>query len=409
MRSQTLALKLAGLTLLASPLAAFAQTNCEQFGSLPALNGTYIVQNNFYNPGPGGTQCINVDAGTGAFTVTGNNSVPTNGAPGGYPSIYKGCHWGGCTKDSGLPLKLSSVTTTPTRWSVTPPAPGQWNISYDVWFAQSPNPPGQPDGTEIMVWINKSGSVTPAGSRSGSVNINGIDWEVWTAPKGTAGFNDVWHIVSYVATSPHNDVDFDLKPFFDDARSRNLLSDQWYLIDVEAGFEAWQNGYGGRSNHFEVDFNKNNPPPVIDPTRWYNVVNVNSGSCVDDAEYGTKNGAKVQQWACNADVGQKNQRWKFKPTTDGYYKVVTQQARKLGWSVVDSGTANGAKIQLWNYKGDNHQQWKAVDAGNGAFKFVNRASGRCLDVPSASKDNGVQFQIYDCNNSTAQAFKLVER
>jgi hypothetical protein len=407
--SRTARLELALLAALLGHGTAFAESTCEKFGTIAAVNGTYIVQNNFYNPGPGGTQCIDVDTGSGAFTVTGNNSVPTNGAPGGYPSIYKGCHWGGCSKDSGLPLVLSSVTTAPTKWNVTPPGPGQWNISYDVWFAQSPNPPGQPDGTEIMVWINKSGSVTPAGQRAGNVTINGINWDVWTAPKGTAGFNDVWHIVSYVATSPRNEVDFDLKPFFDDAKSRNLLSDSWYLIDVEAGFESWQDGYGGRSNHFEVDFNKSSPPPVIDPKRWYNVVNVNSGSCVDDAEHGTQNGAKVQQWACNGTDVQANQLWKFKPTGGGFYKVLVKQQKTLGWQATGKGTSNGTPIELWTYAGAAHQQWKPVHVGNGAFKFVGKASGKCLDVPAASKDNGVQLQIYDCNGTAAQSFKLVAR
>jgi len=400
---------LALLAMLTGPGAALAQTTCDQFGTVSAQGGTYIVQNNFYNPGSGGQQCIHVDAGSGSFTVTGNNSVPTNGAPGGYPSIFKGCHWGNCSKDSGLPLVLSSVNSAPTKWSVTPPGAGQWNISYDVWFAQSPRPSGQPDGTEIMIWINKSGSVTPAGQKTGNVTINGINWDVWTAPKGSAGFNDVWHIVSYVATSPRNDVNFDLKPFFNDSRDRGLLSDQWHLIDVEAGFEIWQNGYNGRSNHFEVDFNKGNPPPPpIDPNRWYSVVNVNSGSCVDDAAFGTQNGATLQQWACN-NYGQPNQNWQFKPTSDGYYKVIVQQAPTLAWDVANWGTANGSPIQLWSYGGGANQQWMPVAVGGGAYKFVGRSSGKCLDVPGASKNNGVQLQLWDCNGTGAQSFRLVAR
>lgn len=400
---------LALMAALLSHGAAFAEQNCEKFGAIPVMNDTYIVQNNFYNPGSGGTQCINVDTSNGSFTVTGSNSVPTNGAPGGYPSIYKGCHWGACTKNSGLPLVLSSVQTAPTKWSVTPPGPGQWNISYDIWFAQTPAPNDQPDGTEIMIWINHSGSVTPAGQKTGNVNINGINWDVWTAPKGSAGFNDKWHIVSYVATSPRNDVDFDLKPFFDDSKGRNLLSDSWFLIDVEAGFEIWQNGFNGVSKSFQVDFNKEPPPTEIDPKRWYNVVNVNSGSCVDDAEYGTKNGAKIQQWACNGTDAQLNQMWKFKPTGNGYYKVLVKQAKKLGWQATNNGTANGTPIQLWTYAGTDHQQWKAEAAGSGAFRFVGRGSGKCLDVPAASKENGVQLQLYDCNGTAAQSFRLVER
>src|SRR5438105_4545553 len=47
----TAKLKLALMATLMSHGATFAQTTCDQFGSLPALSGTYIVQNNFYNPG----------------------------------------------------------------------------------------------------------------------------------------------------------------------------------------------------------------------------------------------------------------------------------------------------------------------------------------------------------------------
>ena len=401
--------KLAALALLVGQGSAFATQTCEQFGSVSAVNGTFLVQNNFYNPAPGGTQCIDVDVGTGVFTVTGNNSVPTNAAPGGYPSIYKGCHWGGCTKDSGMPQKMSDLSSVQSKFNVTPAGSGQWNISYDVWFAQTPTIDGQPDGTEVMVWINHSGVVSPAGQRAGDVTINGMDWEVWTAPKGTAGFNDKWHIVSYVAKSPRNAVDFDLLPFFKDSHNRGLLEDPWYLIDVEAGTEAWQNGYPVKVNQFDVTVKTGGTPPdKIDPKKWYEVVNSNSGKCVDDAEFGNKNGAKVQQWDCNGTAPAKNQLWKFKPTGGGYYKVLVQQLKTLAWSTTNQGTANGTPIQLWTYGGTNHQQWKAESLGGGAWKFVGKGSGKCLDVPAASKDNGVQLQIYDCNGTAAQSFKLIE-
>src|ERR1700733_8564861 len=42
---------------------------------------------------------------------------------------------------------------------------------------------------------------------------------------------------------------------------------------------------------------------------WYNLVNVNSGSCVDAANKATANGTLVQQWACGAQ--QPNQEWQL--------------------------------------------------------------------------------------------------
>ena len=31
------------------------------------------------------------------------------GAPATYPSIFKGCHWGQCTANSGLPIQVSNL------------------------------------------------------------------------------------------------------------------------------------------------------------------------------------------------------------------------------------------------------------------------------------------------------------
>ncbi len=47
-----------------------------------------------------------------------------------------------------------------------------------------------------------------------------------------------------------------------------------------------------------------------------------------------------------------------------------------------------------------------VALGGGYYKFVGRASGRCLDVPSGSGSTGVQLQIYDCNGTGSQAFRF---
>jgi hypothetical protein len=32
----------------------------------------------------------------------------TTGAPGAYPSLYRGCHWGDCTASSGMPVLVTT-------------------------------------------------------------------------------------------------------------------------------------------------------------------------------------------------------------------------------------------------------------------------------------------------------------
>jgi hypothetical protein len=136
----------------------------------------------------------------------------------------------------------------------------------------------------------------------------------------------------------------------------------------------------------------------------FNVVNQNSGACVDAAGWGTGNGTKVQQWSCGNQ--QYNQEWQFQPQGNGLYSVTSRNAPGEVWDVTNRGTVNGSLLQLWSYGGGTNQQWMPVSLGNRLYKFVGVGSGRCLDVPGASKSNGVQLDIYDCNGTGAQSFQL---
>ena len=77
-----------------------------------------------------------------------------------------------------------------------------------------------------------------------------------------------------------------------------------------------------------------------------------------------------------------------------------------GWDVTDVSTADGALIQVWNYVGGTNQQWQPVAEANGRYHFVNRYSGKCLDIPAASTADSVQLQQFACNGTTAQSFTL---
>lgn len=44
--------------------------------------------------------------------------------------------------------------------------------------------------------------------------------------------------------------------------------------------------------------------------------------------------------------------------------------------------------------------------GGSYYHFVNRNSGKCLDVPGASTADSVQLVRYACNGTGAQSFRL---
>jgi len=269
---------LSGVTLL-GPVAAQAATTLCNSQTAAVAGGTYTVQNNEW--GSGAAECISTD-GNADFSVA-NSAIDnsTSGAPGGYPSIYQGCHWGNCTSGglAASPVQVSSLTTgkVTTSWATTQPGgSNDYDVAYDIWFNQTPTTTTQPNCTEVMVWLNHNGPVQPFGSEVASgVSIGGRGYNVWEGSQGT------FDTVSYTMTTGTTSVSgLDLAPLAQDAVSRGYLSSSCYLIDVEAGFELWQGGAGLATNSFSVTENGSGgggPPPSGTCSGAYSVVNSWSG------------------------------------------------------------------------------------------------------------------------------------
>ena len=214
-------------------------------------------------------------------------------------------------------------------------------------------------------------------------NAAGLSWTVWSY-KATAGLiPNSWGFYdpNHWATTPNISTD-----------SAATIAADWQQWTTAATFSLNTSlGLSGNANG-----------GTIDTSAWFNVIDANSGSCVDAS--GTANGAFVQQWACGGQ--QFNQEWQLQAQGNGHYSIVNRNAPGEVLDVTNQGTANGSLIQLWTYGGGSNQQWMPVAVGNGQYKLVGVGSGRCLDVPAASTANGVHLQIFDCNGTAAQAFSL---
>jgi hypothetical protein len=213
-------------------------------------NDAFVVQNDEWNSAA--TECISYDAAAPSFSVaTTAISMPDGGSPGGYPSMSDGCFYGYCTKNSGLPRQVSGLTdeAVTSDWTTTQPAGGRYDVSYDIWFNTTAWTSGHPDGAEMMIWLADDGSVRPLGTPQGTADIGGRSYLVWY---GYGSGNSV-PTVSYQAISPVSQVsDLDIAAFAQDAWQRGYLQPNWYLIDVQAGFELWQGGRGLATNAFSV-------------------------------------------------------------------------------------------------------------------------------------------------------------
>ena len=248
----------------AAQMATASPVLCDQYASSPIQCGRYIVMNNRW--GTSATQCIDVTSN--GFTVTqADGSVATNGAPKSYPAVYYGCHYGNCTTNNnilspnGLQASDSRFAGISTSVSMSYPSSGTYDAAYDIWFNKSrpSTTTGQNDGAEVMVWLNRVGSIQPIGSKIGTANIAGATWDVWSGNIG-------WNVISYVRQQSTSSLSFSVSSFWNDVVSRGLGSNSWYLTSIQAGFEPWIGGAGLAVNNFSVTTGGSQPTQNPTPT-----------------------------------------------------------------------------------------------------------------------------------------------
>ncbi|MFG2543993.1 cellulose binding domain-containing protein [Streptomyces sp. NPDC048594] len=261
----------------AAPPAQADTTICEPFGTA-TVQGRYVVQNNRW--GSSATQCVTA-TDSGFRVAQADGSVPTNGAPKSYPSVFNGCHYTTCSPGTSLPARLNTVSSAPSSISYGFVGDAVYNASYDIWLDPTPRTDGV-NQTEIMIWFNRVGPIQPIGSPVGTATVGGRTWEVWS---GGNGSNDV---LSFVAPSAISSWSFDVMDFVRATVARGLAGNDWYLTSVQAGFEPWQNGAGLAVNSFSSTVQTGTGPgPDPDP-----------GEAACEVSYGTN----VWQNGFTADV-----------------------------------------------------------------------------------------------------------
>ncbi|MCW3058222.1 MAG: (lysyl endopeptidase) subfamily protein [Capsulimonas sp.] len=143
----------------------------------------------------------------------------------------------------------------------------------------------------------------------------------------------------------------------------------------------------------------------LDPIAFFNIVNQNSGRCVDLINGNTANGAVVNQWGFDSNSG--NQRWSLVPSENGdHFKLISWTSGKCLGPAADSINA-GVQITDSEYSGNNTaQQWDLIDTGNGWHNIKNVKSGLVLDVAgNSTADNGMLDQ-WPSNGQANQRFRL---
>jgi hypothetical protein len=235
--------------LAVTPSAQADTTVCEQFGST-TIQGRYVVQNNRWNSTA--PQCVTA-TDTGFRVTRADGSVPTNGAPKSYPSLFNGCHYTNCSPGTRLPAQLSTISSAPSSISYGYVGDAVYNASYDIWLDPTPRTDGV-NQTEIMIWFHKVGPIQPIGSQVGTATVGGRTWQVWSGSNGTN------NVLSFVAPSSIAGWSFDVMDFVRQAVAHGMAQNNWYLTSIQAGFEPWQNGTGLAVNSFSSTVNTGGTP-----------------------------------------------------------------------------------------------------------------------------------------------------
>ena len=202
-----------------------------------------------------------------SFTIrdSANAAQPaTEGNPLGYPSLYIGTYKGQVTGASNLPRRVSDLISIPTEMvtNALSKDTSNFNAAYDVWFTANDTPLASDEfsprqgGAYLMVWLfdpadrqPRGGQCSPDAGCWGDVTEHSVD--------GVPGNWDVWidHTdplcISYVSTTPRDQLKFDLNDFIKDAVANGYgIQPEMYLSIIFGGFEVWGGGDGLQMQRF---------------------------------------------------------------------------------------------------------------------------------------------------------------
>jgi hypothetical protein len=234
-----------------APSAQVEEHVCNQEPALAVYDKMYNVHSNRY--GSSARECISVK-GTSFTVIQSSLDNSTRKRPGGYPSIYKGCHWGACTANSGLPVRVDELSSARSDWNTTLEADGAYNVAYDLWFHSEESARKEADSAELMIWLRSRGGVRPFGSRVGQIVVGDSTYTVYYGQQH--GRRAESNYIAYVDLAGSGAAsNLDIKSFIDDAVKRGYIDRRWYLLSIQAGFEIWQGGAGLTTNSFAATVN----------------------------------------------------------------------------------------------------------------------------------------------------------
>ena len=149
---------------------------------------------------------------------------------------------------------------------------------------------------------------------------------------------------------------------------------------------------------------------------YITLTNVGSGKVLDVSAGVKRRGADVQQWTGNSTNAQK---WVAVRDAGGSYTLYSALGQGLVLDVAGGSTENGTGIQIFSDNASGAQKFTfrnslddeaaahKNDLANGTYLVASSlSSAKLLDVSAGSHSNGADVQLYACNNTNAQRWRV---
>ena len=149
-------------------------------------------------------------------------------------------------------------------------------------------------------------------------------------------------------------------------------------------------------------------PASASATNYFEIVGASSPvHCLQPADPAGGAGTAIVQELC--DISNQAQNWAPINLGGSSYKFLNQASGEC----LDArgGAARGTPIQQWPCNTISNERWSFPhDFMDGFWPIgsqVAGSSGFCLDVPGASQQAGISMQLYTCNSSPGQAWAII--
>ncbi|MEO6088772.1 MAG: family 43 glycosylhydrolase [Umezawaea sp.] len=135
----------------------------------------------------------------------------------------------------------------------------------------------------------------------------------------------------------------------------------------------------------------------------FQLVNRNSGKCLDLDGGSTADGANVRQWTC---TGAANQKWRIEDQADDTSRLVNVASGKV-LDVADCASADGADLRQWSWLNNTCQRFRLVYTATGGWvRLVNQATGKVADVANCGTADGTDVRQWTWLGNNCQQWSV---